>query len=205
MKHITPLFRPFPLLAACALATGCATPAYVSPVEVTRFTGDASAFLAQGTIAIIPAPGLDGNSLEFGVYADAVRRELEALGYRVVADNGGQVAMVSIDGLVAEGEPRRGPVDVGVGGSTGSYGSGVGVGVGINLNSLSGPPAERIERQIFVAIRPAAGGANLWEGRASMIATSNSDYATESAAAGRMVAALFDGFPGISGETIEVE
>jgi hypothetical protein len=31
---------------------------------------------------------------------------------------------------------NRGPVSVGVGGSTGSYGSGVGVGVGVNLNAL---------------------------------------------------------------------
>ncbi|KLI64477.1 DUF4136 domain-containing protein [Aurantiacibacter marinus] len=194
------------LLAACALATGCATPAYVSPVEVTRFVGDTPTFLAQGTIEIVAGPAMDGDSLEFGVYREAIRQELEALGYRVVASNGGQIAMLDLEAYATEGEDRRGGVGVGAGGSTGRYGSGVGVGVGINLNSLlSGPPAERIERQIFVAIRSPEGGANLWEGRASMTATSNSDYGSEAAAASRMADALFTGFPGNSGETIEVE
>lgn len=200
MKTALPL-----LLAACTLVGACATPAYVSPVEVTRFTGEAPASLAQGTITIAAAPGLDGDSLAFAAYADAVRSELAALGYQVVAGNGGQVAMISLTATLADAEPRRSPVGVGVGGSTGSYGSGVGVGVGINLGSLGGRPAERIERQLFVAIRPAAGGANLWEGRASMTATSNSDYGSEAAAAARMVDALFADFPGVSGETIEVE
>lgn len=194
-----------PLLAATALLGACATPAYVSPVEVTRFTGAAPQQLGQGTISVAAAPGLDGDSLAFAAYADAVRSELEAIGYRVVASDGGQVAAIALTSTLADPEERRSPVGVGVGGSTGSYGSGVGVGVGINLNSLAGPPAERIERLLFVAIRPASGGANLWEGRANMTATSNSDFANEQAAAARMVEALFAGFPGVSGETIEVE
>ncbi len=199
-------YKALPLLAACALAAGCATPAYVSPVEVTRFVGDAPAFLAQGTIEIAAAPSVDADSLEFGIYRDAVRQELETLGYRVVASNGGQIAMIDLEAYVAADEDRRGGVGVGAGGSTGRYGSGVGVGVGINLNSLlSGPPAERIERQMFVAIQSPEGGANLWEGRASMTATSNSEYGNEAAAATRLADALFAGFPGNSGETIEVE
>ena len=200
MKH-----HAITLLAACALATGCATPAYVSPVEVTRFVGEAPAFLGQGTIQIAASPSMDADSLEFGIYADAVRHELQSLGYRVVAAQGGQVAMIDLESFVAESERRRSPVGVGIGGSTGSYGSGAGVGVGINLNNLSGPPPETIQRQIFVAIQSPEGGPNLWEGRASMSATSNSDYASEAAAAVRMVDALFADFPGTSGETIEVE
>lgn len=193
------------LLAACALATGCAPPAYVSPVEVTRFVGNTPAFLGQGTINITSAAGDDADSLAFTVYADAVQQELQSLGYRVVTKNGGQVAIVDIDAYIEDGEGRRSPVGVGVGGGTGSYGSGVGVGVGINLNSLGGPPPESIERQLFVAIKSSEGGANLWEGRASMTATSNSDYASETAAAQRIVDALFEQFPGVSGETISVE
>lgn len=194
------------LLAACALTAGCATPAYVSPVEVTRFVGEAPAFLAQGTIEITAGPAMDADSLVFGMYRDAVGRELETLGYRVVAGGGEQIAMIDLEAFVAEGEQRRGPVGVSAGGSTGSYGSGVGVGVGINLNSLlSGPPAERIEREMFVAIQSPEGGSNLWEGRANMTATTNSDYGDEAAAASRLADALFTGFPGNSGETIEVE
>ena len=157
MKH-----HAITLLAACALATGCATPSFVSPVEVTRFVGDTPAVLAQGTIEITTGPATDADSLEFAVYRDAVAQELEALGYRVVGADGGQIAVVNVDAYVADGEERGRGVGVGAGGSTGSYGSGVGVGVGINLNSLlSGAPAERIERQIFVAIQSPEGGANL--------------------------------------------
>lgn len=195
-----------PIAATCMLLSGCATPAYVSPVEVTRFVGETPAYLAQGTIHIEPAPGLNAESLEYGVYAGAVRAELEELGYRVVAQNGAQVAQLGIEQYVGEPERRGGGVGVGAGGSTGSYGTGVGVGVGVDLTSLiNGRPAERIERQVSVAIRSASGGANLWEGRASMTATANSDYADSLAAAQRMADALFLDFPGQSGETIAVE
>ena len=53
-------------------------------------------------------------------------------------------------------------------------------------------------------IRPSAGGDSLWEGRARFTATANSDYADQRAAAARLADALFSGFPGRSGETIEV-
>lgn len=200
-----PMRKALLAIAACTLMSGCATPAYVSPVEVTRFVGESQAFLGQGTIEITAAPGAEPDSLEFAIYADAVRQELETLGYRIVAQEGEQLAFLAVQSFVADGEPQRSPVGVGVGGSTGSYGSGVGVGVGINLNSLAGPPPDRIERAMSVAIRLPEGGTNLWEGRASMAATTNSDYAEEAAAAERMAAALFAGFPGNSGETISVE
>lgn len=190
------------ILATAALLGGCTTPAYVSPVEVTRFTGEAPAYLGQGTIQIVAAPGLDPQSIEYGLYEDAVRRELEDLGYRVVMINGSQVAQVALDQYVVDAGPRRGPVGVGVGGSTGTYGSGLGVGIGINLG---GQPAERIARELAVSIRAAGGTQNLWEGRASMTATGNSDYAADALAAPRMADALFADFPGESGETIEVE
>ncbi|RJY09290.1 DUF4136 domain-containing protein [Aurantiacibacter aquimixticola] len=194
------------LALASALLAGCATPAYVSPVEVTRFVGATPTALGQGTISVEPAPGLDGNTIVFGAYADAVRAQLQEEGYTVVAANGAQVAQIDIEAFVAQGEDRRGGVGVGGGASTGSYGSGVGVGVGVDLTRLlSGPSPERIERQLSVAIKPQAGGANLWEGRASMTATSNSDYAEEAAAASRLADGLFTGFPGVSGETIAVE
>ena len=195
-----------PVAIAAALVTGCAHPAYVSPVEVTRFVGDAPAFLAQGTIAVMPAPGIAADSLEYSTYADAVRAELEQLGYRVVLDNPGQVAIVDYQSYTGDEARRRSPVGVGVGGSTGSYGSGVGVGVGINLNSLAGKPPRSIARELFVAIQqPGGTGPNLWEGRADMVATSNSDFAGEPPAAARLAEALFEDFPGNSGETVTID
>ena len=113
---------------ACALATGCAHPAYVSPVEVTRFTGAQTDWLAQGTIEIAAAPGVEADSLEFSIYREAVRRQLEALGYRVVAQDGDQVAQVSVAQFVAAPE---------------SGGLGRGVGLGVGGSTYLVPPAAR--------------------------------------------------------------
>lgn len=202
MKKKAPSAPILAALAGAALLGGCATPAYVSPVDVTRFVGDRPAFLGQGTIQIVPATGLSAESLEYGLYREALRLELEELGYRVVMVNGSQVARLAIEQYVlGEGE-RRSPVDVGVGGSTGTYGSGVGVGIGLNLG---GRPSERIAREVSVSIREAGGDQNLWEGRAGMTATANSDYAADAVAAPRIIDALFSDFPGTSGETIAVE
>lgn len=190
-------------LAAC-------TSTYVSPVEVTRFVGESPARLGSGTIAVRPAPGEAGGSLEFSAYEQAVATELGRLGYRVVSEPADQsqagvapqVAEIRVTRLSARSGVDRSPVNVGVGGSTGSYGSGVGLGVGINLGG--GRPQEVIETGIGVIIRDNATGAALWEGRASFSTSPNSDYAERRAAATRLAQALFAGFPGESGETIEV-
>lgn len=190
------------LCGALALSA-CAAPAYVSPVEVTRFAAPA-AQLGQGTISLRPAPGTQ-DGLEFGLYRAAVAAELERLGYRVVPDMGAQVATISLTETVNQPERDNGPVSVGGGAGVGSYGSGVGLGVGINLNRLAGPPPERIARLLAVAIRSSDAPTNLWEGRASFTATANSAFAEDAPAAAHAAAALFQGFPGTSGETIEVE
>lgn len=197
--------------AATLLAAGCTTPAYVSPVEVTRFTGAAPAQLGRGTIAVVAAPGDTGaDSLEFSLYQQAVAAELGRLGYNVVRAGaaGGQVAEIALErGVNApllEGR-QQGPVSVGVGGSTGGWGGGgLGVGVGINLGGGGRSNVDQLYRQLRVQIRPASGATPLWEGRANFTASSNSDYAGEQAAAGKLAQALFAGFPGESGETIEV-
>ena len=96
---------------------------------------------------------------------------------------------------------RRGPVSVGVGGSTGSYGSGVGLGLGINLG---GGPREMIDTQIGVMIRDKATNATYWEGRAQLSVSDNSPYADTPANAAAVANALFRDFPGNNGETITV-
>jgi hypothetical protein len=186
-------------LAAAALA-GC-TQTVVSPVSVTRFTGAQPAQLGQGSIAVRAAPGEPGDTLEFSQWEQAVAAELAALGYQVVSGPAPQVAEVRIERFTDAPQGHRSPVGVGVGGSTGSYGSGVGVGVGIDL---SGPPPEVTGNQLGVVIRDNASGEALWEGRAEFSASTNSDYASAQAAAQKMAAALFAGFPGESGATIEV-
>ncbi len=190
------------VLAPLALLGGCAT-SFVSPVEVTRFSGDSPNRLGLGTIAVRAAAGQPGDSLEFSAYQNAVSAELTELGYRVVPlTQAAQVAEIRVARGVVQPQRGRGPVSVGVGGSTGSFGSGLGLGLGLDL---SGRPKDRIDTEMGVTIRDNGSGQVLWEGRAGFGASSNSDYADRQRAANRLADALFSGFPGQSGETIQVK
>ena len=195
------LFIAIPLLALAA----CTTPQ--GPIEVTRFVDPAgSARLGQGTVFVESAPGsIDG--LEAAPYKAAVAAELTRLGYRESARaDASQIAQVRVERFVETAEGRRSPVSVGVGGSTGSYGSGVGLGVGINLG---GGPRPTSATQLGVTLRDAragtGSGVNLWEGRADIRTTDRSPLADRTANAQALAAALFRDFPGRNGETVEVK
>lgn len=189
-------------LAAPVLAlSACATP-YASPVEVTRFTAPDRAELGRGAITVRPAPGMQGGTLEFAAWEQAVAAELARLGYSVGQSAAPQVAEVRVEREERRADGRRGPVSVGVGGSTGSYGSGLGLGLGFDLSGRNRP---LVDTQLGVVIRDSATGQSLWEGRAAFSATTDSELARREAAATRLASALFSGFPGRSGETIEVK
>ena len=189
------------IIAAAVALTGCAQ-TYVSPVSVTRFVGEQPAQLGRGPIAVRPAPGTPADAPAFAPYRQAVANELARVGYQVVpGDDAAQVAEVRLSTAVERAGRGRNPVSVGVGGSTGSYGSGLGMGVGIDL---SGPPPDIDHTQMGVVIRDRADGRPLWEGRAEFAASVNSRYGNPPAAAAKIAAALFAGFPGRSGETVEV-
>lgn len=189
-------------LGLLALVTGCIAP--TGPIEVTRFHVPDTSMLAKGTIAVEAGTGTDGNSLEVQSFMGAVRTELQRLGYGdATAGSGGQVAIVRL--ARERFQPARsggGPVSVGVGGSTGSYGSGLGVGIGLNLSGL---PPEQVETELAVAIRDRKTDKVLWEGRASFTVKASSPLASTQLGAPKMAAALFAGFPGNSGETITVK
>lgn len=196
-----------PVLSALAplLALGaCATPQ--GPIEVTRFVDPGgTARLGQGTVFVETAPGsMDG--LEAAPYKAAVAAQLARLGYREAARGGaGQVAQVRVERFVDTPQGRRSPVSVGVGGSTGSYGSGVGLGVGINLG---GGPRPTTGTQLSVTLRDtraASATPNLWEGRAEIRTTDKSPLADRTRNAEALAAALFRDFRGRSGETIQVK
>ncbi len=190
-----------PLLVIAAL-TGCVAP--IGPVEVTRFHLPDVTPLGKGSILVVAAPGSDAASLEFRSYAAAVARQLVLLGY-VDSQNGSagtQVAEVRITRETLQPQRSSSPVSVGVGGSTGSYGSGLGVGIGIDL---SGPPPAQTRTDLAVTIRDRAGGQSLWEGRASFTVRADSPLAGTQLGAAKLAEALFKGFPGTSGETIQVK
>lgn len=199
-------------LISIALAlplAACATTAPPRPVEVTRFhQADSLARLGKGAIFVVDAPTVDGaseGSLELAPYKAAVARELAQLGYAESGrDGANHIAEVRVERYVLESEgSRRGPVSVGVGGSTGGYRSGVGIGLGFNLGG--GESRERLGTEIAVVIRDVASNAVLWEGRAQFEVGPDHPLAQPAANADVVADALFREFPGGNGETIKVK
>jgi hypothetical protein len=195
-----------PALAAAALAlSACATMPYTGPVEVTRFVGADRAGLGQGVIAL-EFPDEMSNEAARSAFAAAVGVELAKLGYRVTETpgQGAQTAIIrtSRKPIEAAVKDRRGPVSVGMGGQTGSFGSGVGMGVGINLGGGSEGPSAITELSVRIN-RP--GGISLWEGRAQMTTGVKSPYSQVETSARTLAAALFRDFPGGNGETVTID
>lgn len=195
-KAILFVASPAVLLASCATAP--------APIEVTRFVEPAAvAELGKGKVFVEAAPGTAGDTLALAPYKAAVAAELARLGYAESARaDARQVAQVTVDRYSIDPAGRRGPISVGVGGSTGSYGSGLGVGVGINLGGDNGARAGTL---LKVSLRDAASGKPLWEGRADFRVKPGSALASNPANAQTVAAALFRDFPGNSGETITVK
>lgn len=189
-------------LVAYATLGGCTSPP--GPVEVTRFLApERVGQLGQGTVFIESVGGDTKDTLALAPYKAAVAAELTRLGY-AESDraSASQIAQVSVERYTLAAGERRGPVSVGVGGSTGSYGSGVGLGIGINLG---GGEKDRIGTTLTVRITDKASAANLWEGRADFRPPENSPLARAQANAQTVASALFREFPGNNGETIAVK
>lgn len=194
LLHIRLVALAFPMV----MLAGCATA--VPPVEVTRFHTPALASLASGTAyRFADDAGVSGETLS---YRTAVDSELRRQGF-VPAAAGASAPLVVRLSLTRSG--RRGdgasPVSVGVGGSTGSYGSGVGVGIGLNFG---GGPRRWVDLALAVRIDDATAGTALWEGRAQTAIPAKAPGAQSSLAAAKLASALFGGFPGESGTTINV-
>jgi hypothetical protein len=194
-------------VAAIALALGgCMTTPRAGPVEVTRFhAAEMTARLGQGTVFVETAPGMDGTSLALAPFKAAVARELVRLGYREAPrEQADQIAQVRLEQVVETDDARRrGPVSVGVGGSTGSYGSGLGLGIGINLGGNRSREAQTT--RLGVMIRDKASGATYWEGRAQFSVSPDSPLAASEANAQAVASALLQEFPGTNGATVQVK
>ena len=158
-----------PAAAAALALSACATTPYTGPVEVTRFVAPAPSGLGQGPIVVYFPDEVSNSSARTAIKA-AVERELQGLGYTIVAQEGPGIQVAAVRSSrtpIAAAEDRRGPVSVGVGGSTGTYGSGLGLGIGLNL---SPGPKEQVATELAVSIKDRTSGTVLWEGRASFSA-----------------------------------
>jgi hypothetical protein len=200
MRHLSVAL---PFAAALALG-GCATA--VPPVEVTRFHNNAVAGWTPGTRYTVDSEPLGDAaamadtatpSLEWDSYRRAVERQLQLQGLARAPLK----VRIGFDRAIDESVGKRAPVSVGVGGSTGSYGSGVGLGVGINLG---GGSRRMVDLQLSVRIDDAATGQALWEGRALTAVPVKAPANQPSLAAAKLAEALFKDFPGESGRTISV-
>lgn len=188
-------------IAICALfaLSGCVVP--TGPVEVTRFNRAADGVVyGSGTYSVIVAGDTDaGQGLSASPYLAAVAREMQRAGYSERQAASDVIAEVRVK--VADLRPASSPVSVGVGGSAGSYGSGVGVGVGIDL---SGRSKWQVETTLNVRIVRRSDNLVIFEGKATQIAKAGSPAAQPGIAASKLATALFQDFPGRSGETIRV-
>lgn len=203
-----PRALPIAVATAALLLSACATTPYTGAVEVTRFVspGPERAGLGSGTIAVT-FPDTIANEAARTAFASAVGAELARLGYMVVAEGApaDQTAAIRTSRSPIAAAPlgeRPGPVSVGVGGSTGSFGSGVGLGVGFDLGGGREGPSAMTE--LLVRIAP-SGGATLWEGRAQIATGVKSPYSQVDTSARTLAAALFRDFPGGNGETVTID
>ncbi len=182
-------------LSACVVPTG--------PVEVTRFNRAADGIVyGAGSFSVeVPGDPAIEQSLAASPYNAAVAREMQRVGYVDGVGGGSDVIAEVRFGVTTIRPDRRSPVSVGVGGSTGSYGSGVGLGVGINLG---GGAKAQVETTLAVRILRRSDNLVVWEGKAVQAAKAGSPAAQPGIAASKLAAAMFKDFPGVSGETIRV-
>ena len=194
------------LLFASLLLAGCAAEmGGYSGASVTRF--HLGQQIARGPIAVEPADPADANGLEFDQIARSVERELARQGWAVDERTGGteQVAVVRVDQAARQGR-RGGGVSIGVGIGGASFGrrSAVGGSVGATVPVTGNRRGEVVATLLSVRIQRRSDATVAWEGRAEMEAPAGTPYASRSAAADRLAAALFRDFPGESGRTIRV-
>lgn len=195
-------------IAVMALATAlgaCATGPTRFPVQATRFHYDPVS--DRGTVAVRPLTEGGTPSLEYQAYADAVEAELLRAGFTRAAGNATPqfIANVGFTRAPRELPQRRSPVQVGLGGGGGSFGRGGGVGLGTGVSFPLGGGGGREGVVTELSVRLKRGPDAIWEGQAQSLTDTSAPDADAPAVAARLANALFTGFPGESGRTIEVK
>ena len=199
------------MMMAGTLLAGCTTTEHRLPTEVVRYHLEQP--IERGTVAVVPGTPDGQAGLEFRPYADSVQRQLVAAGFTPVAPGAVPtyevvVGFNSTDGV---GPPRRAPfsIGLGVGGFDGGGGrrggGGVGLGGGVGFPIGGSGPRRVLLTQLDVTMKRHADQSAVWEGHAHTAAPLNSPAADTPAMADKLAAAMFAGFPGQSGRTIEVK
>ena len=196
------------LVLAGASLTACATGPSLPPTEVLRYhLGEP---LDRGTIAVQPLSGGAPASLEFKSYAAAVQGQLIKVGYNPPAPGAKPmlVATVAFTRTTQAGPPKQSPFSIGIGGggfSGGRGGGGVGLGGGVGIPIGGGGRDAILVTEMAVTIKRSIDQSPVWEGRAQTFADARKPDATSQIQAEKLARALFAGFPGESGRTIQVK
>lgn len=196
-----------PLSIALLVALGACAPTYrPQPIDVTRY--HLGAPMERTTVAIEPMANTDSFGPEYQTYADAVRAELERLGYVQSVSNtpSGYIAAVAFRRVSKGAFKEAPPVSIGLGGGSFSGGRRGGTAVGGSVGfGIGGKTRELYQTELWVQLRRRADNTTVWEGRAQTDNVSGTDPAQPAVAAARMAKALFKDFPGESGITITVK
>lgn len=194
-------------VAAAGLA-GCETSGGLPPTQVVRYHLDGP--FARGTISVQPPAPDAAGSLSFAPWSAAIQAQLAGLGYTPAGGAGvlsDYVALVDIKQDQQVGPPRRSPVSIGLGagGYSGGWHGGTGVGGGVSFPVGGGGRRAVLMSELSVTIKRRSNQSAVWEGHARDIVDARSPAASTDAQAKKLAAALFSGFPGQSGRTIEVK
>ncbi len=200
------------LALASASLTACATGPSLPPTEVLRYhLGEP---IDRGTIAVQPLTAGGPASIEFKTYAAAVQGQLLQAGYSVPAPGTKPllVATVGFTRTTQAGPPKQSPFSIGIGGGGFSGGGGrrgggggVGLGGGVGFPIGGGGSTAILVSELSLTIKRSADQSPVWEGRAQSFADARKADATTDIQAGKLARALFAGFPGESGRTIQVK
>ena len=172
-------------------------------VEVSRFVaeGDAAKALGHGVVTVTGAPtGSGADSRELRTYEAAVIDQLAQLGYRTdaPADSASQITELHIGhDVVVPQEQKRSPVSGEMAVGVSNRGSAYGLALNVDLTK---PRGALIATRLEVRIRDKATGAALWEGRADIVTREGEEKWSDGVIAAKLAAALFDHFPGKTGE-----
>ena len=202
-----PLFAKALLIGAAFALAGCA--AQIPESRVTRF--HLGQPIAPGQIAVEPRDPSLSQDLEFQSYARIVQSELSRLGFD-------SATILSKSELVAVTEVRRSwrptgqtsgsSMSIGLGGASGGgWRGGTSVGLGGSISFPLGRQKEQMDvlTELSVRLKRRSDSTVIWEGRAESVVRDGTPYANPEASVQRLAQALFQGFPGRSGEIITVK
>jgi len=102
-----------------------------------------------------------------------------------------------------QGTPRGPAFSLGLGGA--SFGRHSGVGGGVSLPIGRRRPTEIVGTELSVQLKRRSEGTVIWEGRARTEARAGTPEAAPDAMVAKLASALFQGFPGQSGQTVTVK